>query len=619
MTVLLGLIPLLPLFSACLLIFWQPKLVMTQIIAVGSVSLAALLALALNVQFWEQTQFVLQVSLGQWLTIDNLSLGFNLYLDPLSLIMVTIITGVGALIHLYSASYMKDDADVCRFFAYLNLFVSAMLFLVLADNLILLYLGWEGVGLCSYLLIGFWYREQKNSQAANKAFIITRIGDTAMLIGIILIFYQFDTLNIQQIQQQSQQLQQTDELPTTGIISLCCLLLFAGAAGKSAQVPLQSWLPDAMAGPTPVSALIHAATMVTAGVYLVARNMELFQLAPDVLHLIAVIGVITLILGATSALAQSDLKRILAYSTISQLGYMFLALGIGSASAAVFHLMTHAFFKALLFLSAGALIYCMHHEQNIFKMGGLRTSQPLLAFSFGIGCAALASLPMTSGFFSKELILEQTLLAHQPILWWGGVIGAFFTALYSAKLFFVIFFGKLNQPSTHNTPAAMAIVLIVLMLLSLVGGIQPQGVFTHFSAPALSASSGHTLSLFQHWLPILLPIFTVILAWFLFIGGVFTPHAQPNKSPTGFKQKFHHFFLSGWDFDSFYRMVFIKPFQFITQYNRSDIIDLAYRQLEAFSALLYRQLSRFQTGQLRHYSASLVIFCVLAIAWGLIQ
>ncbi len=619
MTILLGLIPLLPLFSACLLIFWQPKLLFTQIIAVGSISLAALLALILNVQLWDQAQFVLQVSLGQWLSIDNLSLGFTLYLDPLSLIMVTIITCVGALIHLYSASYMKDDPDVCRFFAYLNLFVSAMLFLVLADNLILLYLGWEGVGLCSYLLIGFWYREQKNSQAANKAFIITRIGDTAMLIGIILLFYQFDTLNIQQIQLQSQQLLQMDELPTTEIISLCCLLLFAGAAGKSAQVPLQSWLPDAMAGPTPVSALIHAATMVTAGIYLVARNMDLFQLAPDVLHFIAIIGVITLILGATSALAQSDLKRILAYSTISQLGYMFLALGVGSASAAVFHLMTHAFFKALLFLSAGALIYCMHHEQNIFKMGGLRKSQPLLAFSFGIGCAALASLPMTSGFFSKELILEQTLLAHQPLLWWGGVIGAFFTALYSAKLFFIVFFGKLNQPSTHNTPTAMAIVLMILMLLSLVGGIQPQGLFTHFSAPADSASPGHTLSLFQHWLPILLPIFTVTLAWFLFIKGYFTPTTPSEGSSVSLKQKLHQFLLSGWDFDRLYRLIFIKPFKLVTEYNRRDIIDLAYRQLETFSSLLYRQLNRFQTGQLRHYSASLVIFCVLAIAWELIQ
>lgn len=619
MTILLVLIPLLPLFSACLVIFWQPNLLFTQIIAVGSVSLAALLALTLNVQLWEQTQFVLQVSLGHWLTIDNLSLGFTLYLDPLSLIMVTIITCVGALIHLYSASYMKDDPDVCRFFAYLNLFVSAMLFLVLADNLILLYLGWEGVGLCSYLLIGFWYREQKNSQAANKAFIITRIGDTAMLIGIILLFYHFGTLNIQQIQLQSQQLLQTGELPTTEIISLCCLLLFAGAAGKSAQVPLQSWLPDAMAGPTPVSALIHAATMVTAGIYLVARNMELFQLAPDVLHFIAIIGVITLILGATSALAQSDLKRILAYSTISQLGYMFLALGVGSASAAVFHLMTHAFFKALLFLSAGALIYCMHHEQNIFKMGGLRKSQPLLTFSFGIGCAALASLPMTSGFFSKELILEQTLLAHQPLLWWGGIIGAFFTALYSAKLFFVVFFGKLNQPSTHNTPTAMAIVLIILMLLSLVGGIQPQGVFTHFATSTTSASSGHTLSLFQHWLPILLPIFTVALAWFLFIKGAFTPSTPSNGASVSLKQKLHRFLLSGWDFDRLYHLIFIKPFKFITEYNRRDIVDLAYRQLETFSSLLYRQLSRFQTGQLRHYSASLVIFCVLAIAWGLIQ
>ncbi|ACA87145.1 NADH-quinone oxidoreductase subunit L [Shewanella woodyi] len=622
MDILLSLIPLLPLLSACLLLFWQPKVATTQVIGVGSVSLAALLAVSLNIALWDQTQFVLQTSLGQWLTIDKLSLSFTLYLDPLSLVMITIITCIGALIHLYSASYMKEDADICRFFVYLNLFVSAMLFLVLADNLILLYLGWEGVGLCSYLLIGFWYREVKNSQAANKAFIITRIGDTAMLIGIILIFYQFDTLNIQQIQAHSQQLLQNSELLTKGAVgltSLCCLLLFAGAAGKSAQVPLHSWLPDAMAGPTPVSALIHAATMVTAGIYLVARNIELFSLAPDVLHFIAIVGVITLILGATSALAQTDLKRILAYSTISQLGYMFLALGVGSASAAVFHLMTHAFFKALLFLSAGALIYCMHHEKNIFKMGGLRKSQPLLALSFGIGCAALASLPMTSGFFSKELILERTLFAQQPILWWGGVVGAFFTALYSAKLFFVIFFGKLSRPSTHNTPRAMAAVLIALMLLSLIGGIQPQGVFAHFAALEQSLITAPPLSALEHWLPIFLPVLTVILAWFLFIKGMFTPNSQPSQPSVGAKQQLQRFLHSGWAFDSLYHLILVKPFRLISAYNRRDIVDQLYRQLERLSSLLYRQLNRFQTGQLRHYSASLVIFCVLAIAWGLTQ
>ena len=330
------------------------------------------------------------------------------YFDGLTLVMMSVITGVGFLIHLFSSEFMEHDNSYARYFAYLNMFVAAMLILVLADNLLLMYLGWEGVGTCSYLLVGFWYQHSANGRAARKAFIVTRIGDTAMAIGLLVLFTELGTLNIQDLVAAAQAKWQVgDVMPL-----LICVLLLAGAAGKSAQLPLHTWLPDAMAGPTPVSALIHAATMVTAGVYLIARTHGLFLLSPDAMTLVAIVGLLTSLMAAFTALAQHDIKRILAYSTISQIGYMFLALGVGAWTAGVFHLMTHAFFKALLFLGSGAIIHCLHHEHDIFKMGGLRSRMPVTFWSFLIGSAALAALPLTSGFFSKDLILLQ---AYQQV------------------------------------------------------------------------------------------------------------------------------------------------------------------------------------------------------------
>lgn len=630
MNSLLMLIPLIPLCSAGILLLLKPKAFWVRVLGVGSVSLAALLVIALNIQLWHQELFIIKSSFGHWLSLsqpnaNSLNVQFGLYLDPLSLVMITIICCIGSLIHIYSASYMVNDPHQCRFFAYLNLFVSAMLILVLADNLLLLYLGWEGVGLCSYLLIGFWYQKTANNHAANKAFIITRIGDTGMLIGIIMLFYQFDSLNIQQIQYQAQQLGLGDTRLLDPMIAISCLLLFAGAAGKSAQMPLHSWLPDAMAGPTPVSALIHAATMVTAGVYLVARNDALFQLSPHVLQFIAITGVLTLLLGATSALFQTDLKRILAYSTISQLGYMFLALGVGAASSAVFHLMTHAFFKALLFLSAGALIYCMHHEQNIMKMGGLYKKLPLLTVSFAVGCAALASLPLTSGFFSKELILEKVALAGEPWLWWGAVIGALLTAMYSAKLFFMIFFGKLQSAPTAQTPKTMAAVLIVLTCLALMGGLQPQGIELMFTATTESGNS--SLSSLQHWLPILLPIGAIALTGFLCIKtNIFqiSTYQQPDtdglaKVNPPSRLSLIQTLRDGWGFDVLYQKILIKPFYRLTYINRHDLINRGFISIEKISSYLHLMFNRMQTGHLRSYSASLILFFVFAIAWGAIR
>jgi len=598
---LLAFIPLLPLLSAIALLFLNLSRFWISALAVGSISSVAMISFFLNYHFWQQTDFVLIANLGNWINIKQLNISFGLYLDSLSLVMITIISGVGALIHLYSTGFMVEDKSFKRYFTYLNLFVSAMLFLVLADNLLLLYLGWEGVGLCSYLLIGFWYQDKNNNLAANKAFLMTRIGDTAMAIGLFLLFTHLGTLNIQAIQVQAHTVW---SLSDNTVASMCCLLLLGGAVGKSAQFPLQNWLPDAMAGPTPVSALIHAATMVTAGIYLIARNSQLFQLAPDVLYIVALIGTFTLLLGASAAMVQSDLKRILAYSTISQLGYMFLALGVGAGASAVFHLMTHAFFKALLFLSAGALIYSLHHEHNIFKMGGLFKKLPLVAVSFAIGCAALASLPFTSGFFSKELILAQVVASNHNELWWAAVLGAFITAFYSARLFFVVFLGK-TQLSPDKTPTkAMSIALVILCLFSFVGGIQPDGLIALM--PPLNADE---LSVLQHWLPIILPFIALSFAWWMFKTERF------GKTQYTALKGIHQLLKSGWAFDHMYHIIFIKPFKFICQLNKHDVIDLFYRIIEKASCGFHKLFSKFQNGKLRNYNASLVIFCILAFAW----
>lgn len=598
---LLSLIPLLPILSAVILLFSNPSRLWVSILAVGLITSVALISSFLNYVYWQQTDFILKASLGNWISIAELSISFGLYLDSLSLVMITIISGVGALIHLYSTGFMSQDKSFKRYFIYLNLFVSAMLFLVLADNLLLLYLGWEGVGLCSYLLIGFWYQDKNNNLAANKAFLMTRIGDTAMAIGLFLLFTHLGTLDIQEIQVKAHTVW---SLSDNTIASICCLLLLGGAVGKSAQFPLQNWLPDAMAGPTPVSALIHAATMVTAGIYLIARNSQLFQLAPDVLYVIALIGTFTLLLGASAAMVQSDLKRILAYSTISQLGYMFLALGVGASASAVFHLMTHAFFKALLFLSAGALIYSLHHEHNIFKMGGLFKKLPVVTVSFAIGCSALASLPFTSGFFSKELILEQVVASGHITLWWAAVLGAFITAFYSARLFFIVFLGQ-AQLSPDTTPTkSMSLALIILCLFSLLGGVQPSGLISLM--PPLHADN---LTNLQHWLPIILPFIAISFAWWIF------KKSQFGRTHTSLLQGIHQLLKSGWAFDYIYQTIFIQPFKYLCQLNQYDVIDLFYRFIEKVSCILNNTFSQFQNGQLRSYNASLVIFCILAFAW----
>jgi NADH-quinone oxidoreductase subunit L len=367
-------------------------------IAVGSVGLSALASglIALSFIGAPPPGYAYSQMLWTWMAVAGFTPKVAFYLDALALVMVLVVTVVGCLIHLYASEFMRDEEGYSRFFAYMNLFGAMMLTLVLADNLLLLYLGWEGVGLCSYLLIGFWYQDAANGLAARKAFIVTRIGDTAMAIGLFLLWTHLGTLDIQEIMRRAMQVWPVG----AGLAIATAALLLGGALGKSAQLPLQTWLPDAMAGPTPVSALIHAATMVTAGVYLIARTHRLFMLAPHVMSAVAVIGALTLLVAGCSALTQRDIKRVLAYSTMSQIGYMFLALGVGAWSAAIFHLMIHAFFKALLFLAAGVVILRLHHEHDIFRMGGLRYYQPVEFWTFLIGSASLAGLPLvTAGFY----------------------------------------------------------------------------------------------------------------------------------------------------------------------------------------------------------------------------
>ncbi|MBI3059422.1 MAG: NADH-quinone oxidoreductase subunit L, partial [Deltaproteobacteria bacterium] len=416
-----------------------------------------------------------------WLSVGSLRVDMAFWVDPLSAVMILVVTGVGGLIHIYSTGYMREDKSYWRYFAFLNLFTCAMLLLVTADNLLLMFVGWEGVGLCSYALIGFWYHDHVNARAGNKAFIVNRVGDFGFVLGLFLVFWSLDrsghgTLVFRELEKFSSLLQ-GQEIWGVGVVTLVTLFLFVGATGKSAQIPLHVWLPDAMQGPTPVSALIHAATMVTAGVYMVCRLHFLFSAAPATLAVIAAIGVATALFSATIALTQTDIKRVLAYSTVSQLGYMFLAAGVAAYSAAVFHLMTHAFFKACLFLGSGSVIHAMGGEQDMRKMGGLRRSLPYTFWTFAVAVLAIAGTPLTAGFFSKDEILWQAFSSPHgsPLLWVLGVAGAGLTAFYMFRQFFLVFFGACRadhhvKAHLHESPKAMTLPLVLLAVGSIAAG-----------------------------------------------------------------------------------------------------------------------------------------------------
>src|SRR5262245_49323170 len=432
-----------------------------------------------------------------WISSGDFSVGFTLALDPLSTVMILVVTGIGSLIHIYSTAYMHEESssEYARYFSYLNLFAAFMLVLVLGANFLVMFVGWEGVGLCSYLLIGFWYRKKSASDAGKKAFIVNRIGDFGFILGVLAVFQRFGTLDFQQIAHAAATIGAES---TFGPVSLITLLLFIGATGKSAQIPLYVWLPDAMEGPTPVSALIHAATMVTAGVYMIGRNAVLFSHAPETLAIVAVVGTATALMAGTIGLVQNDIKRVLAYSTVSQLGYMFLAMGVGAFGAGIFHLYTHAFFKALLFLGSGAVIHALAGEQDLRKMGGLKNALPITYWTFLIGALAIAGVPGLAGFFSKDEILFRTYAGGHTQLWAIGLLTSLLTAVYMFRVVFLAFHGEpAHQQHTHShlhdAPPAMAMALIVLAIGSVLAGYAGTS-FEHFIEPSLSVAASEPVA-----------------------------------------------------------------------------------------------------------------------------
>jgi NADH-quinone oxidoreductase subunit L len=616
---LIWLIPALPLLGFLILALFGKKLSQTQValVGAGSVSLSALLTMIIGISFISSPpeNGAYASDLWQWMNTGGFIANIAFRLDALSLIFVFVITFVGALIHVYSIGFMKGDDGFSRFFAYMNLFVCSMLVLVLSDNLLLLYLGWEGVGLCSYLLIGFWYKDPANGYAARKAFIITRIGDTAMIIGLFLLFINLGTLNIQEVMEKAP----ANWAVGSPLATIAAFLLLGGALGKSAQLPLQTWLPDAMAGPSPVSALIHAATMVTAGVYLIARSHVLFALAPAAQTTVAVIGALTLLIAGFSALTQHDLKRVLAYSTISQIGYMFLALGVGAWSAAIFHFMIHAFFKALLFLGAGVVILLMHEEHDMFKMGGLRKKLPSVFLTFLIGSASLAALPLvTAGFYSKDQILWYAWSATNGStwLWLAGFIGALITSIYTFRMIFVTFFGEAKIEPSRKPDNLMIVPMIILAVLSLIGGFielpenfGPVHLFSDLvnrTLPAIILKQEEGSEILFQLLSAIVSITGVFIAYLFF-------YKKNSLAEKLGHSRLSNFLYQGFGFDWLYNKLVVEPVVWFCEIDKNDFIDFWSKGLASLASYLNGLLSLTQNGKLRWYAMALVIGIVLIL------
>ena len=597
-----------PLIGFLILAFMRDKLTeqVAAIVGVGSMLLSALCTLIVSYTFLTTNPAgtVIEIPLWTWFQVGDFAPSFGLSFDGLALTMTGVITGIGFLIHLFAAWYMKGDTGFARFFSYMNLFVASMLLLVLADNLFLLYLGWEGVGICSYLLIGYYYHDRANGRAAMKAFTVTRVGDVFLAFGLFLLFREFGTLNIQEIITRAPEIFDINN----PIMMLTTMMLVGGAMGKSAQLPLHTWLADAMAGPTPVSALIHAATMVTAGVYLIARLHPLFELTPGILlYWVGGVGALTLVVAGFCALAQTDIKRILAYSTMSQIGYMFLALGVGAWQGAIFHLMTHAFFKALLFLASGAVILAVHHEQNIFKMGGLRKKIPLVFWCYIVGGGALAAIPwVTVGFYSKEAILWETYATGHMVLFYMGVFGAFLTAIYTFRMIWIIFFGEEKTHAHKLSGVSYWLPLTVLLVLSTavgawitppLDGVLPESV-GYLLEVAGQGQAKHT----AEYIAMAAMAAGLIIAALLYV-------VDKGRLLTSFKRTriggaLYHWCYHGLGFDALYDVIFVKPFLFIGRLFKADPIDKAWYVLPKLASAGNKVLSATQTGSLRGYATS---------------
>ena len=540
---------------------------------------------------------------------------FDFKVDALSSLFLLVITGVGSLIHLYSTAYMKEETapHYARYFAYLNLFIFSMLILVLGDNYVIMFIGWEGVGLCSYLLIGYWFTNGNYNYAAKKAFIMNRIGDLGFLLAIFWLIVKLGTVNYSEVLT-ADSLAKLSSTDITGI----ALLLFVGAMGKSAQIPLFTWLPDAMAGPTPVSALIHAATMVTAGIYMITRSNILYSHSELTQNIIAIIGISTALLAATIAIKQNDIKKVLAYSTVSQLGYMFLGLGVGAYSGAVFHVITHAFFKALLFLGAGSVIHAMHHEQDIRKMGGLKSKLPITHITFLIGCIAIAGVPPFSGFFSKDEILAAA-FAKSPIYWVLGVIGAAMTAFYMFRLYTTTFLGNFRgtpdqENHLHESPQAMTLPLILLAIASALAGaigIPEMMGGHHWLSHNLIPIIGEPVELgLSHSLEWTLMAVSVSIAFIALLLAISMYKKKTDEEPSTALGKF---FYHKWHIDELYNEVIVQPLNrfagFLKNIIEKQVIDGSVNGTGKLVQYSARKVRLIQNGQVGYY----ILFMVAGI------
>lgn len=628
MTKLTYLIPLFPLIG--FLINGLGRRVVPKSAAGVIGSLAILASFVLSIMVFNEVRvegfMAKQVNLFSFIKTAGLDIPFAFQIDQLSSLFLLIITGVGFLIHVYSSAYMKEEESqhYARYFAYLNLFVFSMLLLVMGANYVIMFIGWEGVGLCSYLLIGYWFKNGDYNNAAKKAFVMNRIGDLGFLLALFWMIGQFGSTSFSVI---FPKVSTVAPAVLTGIT----LLLFVGATGKSAQIPLYTWLPDAMAGPTPVSALIHAATMVTAGIYMIARSNIMYTLAPVTPTVVAVIGLATALFAATIAIQQNDIKKVLAYSTVSQLGLMFLGLGVGAYTGAVFHVMTHAFFKALLFLGAGSVIHAMHHEQDIRNMGGLRKHLPVTHITFLIGCIAIAGIPPFSGFFSKDEILMGA-FAHSPILYFIGTFSALLTAFYMFRLYTMTFLGSFRgtheqEHHLHESPAAMTVPLVILALLAVGAGFLgiPE-VFAkdahwleHFLAPVFAASTArqeaHAISHSTEY-ALMAGTVVAILAVMIFALKKFSSYNKSGVAASGFARVLEH----KWYVDEIYDAVISKPLKglsvFLNNVVERSVIDGVVNGTGKFVQYSSRQLRWLQSGQVGSY---ILIMVVATVVFFIIQ
>lgn len=617
------LVPALPLLGFLItgLAYKRLKHNQAGIIACTLVGLSFLASVALFFVLRNSGQDAATVTLFNWIAVGNMNIPFTFLIDHLSLTMMLIVTGVGTLIHIYSIGYMHGDDRVNSFFAQMNLFTFSMLLLVMGANYLVLFIGWEGVGLCSYLLIGFWFKNPAYNYAARKAFVMNRIGDLGFILGIILLFFTFKSVSFSEIFAQASTLQ-----IGTPVITLITLLLLVGAVGKSAQIPLYTWLPDAMAGPTPVSALIHAATMVTAGIYMIARSSILYNLAPVTLNVIIVIGLTTAIFSAIIGLKQNDIKKVLAYSTVSQLGYMFLALGLGAYSTAIFHLTTHAFFKALLFLGAGSIIHAMGGEQDIRKMGGLRKKMPVTYLTFLAATLAISGIPPFSGFFSKDMILSKA-FEHNIILYILALAGALLTCFYMFRLLYLVFFGeqRLEGAHPHESPKVMTVPLMILSILSVFGGFLniPSlfggnlsfGSFLQSAVSSkVSEEISHTTEIGLILLSVLLLGLVIVFAYQTFVKKALIPSGDEVKLPP-----FQRIIANKFYIDEFYRAAFEKPFgycsDFLFKKIETAILDPAVDGIGMLTSRMGALTRKLQRGNMSFYFFAMVAGILLFIVF----